>query len=462
MGLSGVKWLGNLAYAPARAFTGLTLKSDEWRVADPILVLNIDQVYYIGENSPARNTGSASPHVATDIEGKPRDDQPDIGAFEYSGYPLLRGPLAPVDVGLNASERRAALALDAPGVYVTRLDLIGRVIPNTSAYWGPVTIETDGVTTGKTPVQGRLDVSVDGKAIYNGSGFPATIQINTGELSDGPHRLAVFAEFDPDKDVKELTFAVQNIRVESPEEQAHICGRWPVILSAGISADQIEQVQISVDGQQLHSDNRMPDQLALDTTLLTDGEHVLTARIVFAAGGITQSRTIFVVENHWLLDDQLLPPRNYGIFGVMDQARTSQSSSGWSYATDQPAAFARDAERLVKSVDDTPEYLEWSTPGLTAAEVTIFTRNPDISNIVTLAISTDGVTFTPVIYSTSILGYTAAGWYQCILSAEIPDSLRPTLFRFELRGVAAIQVGRVTLHGRNQQKGGSCLISTPR
>lgn len=98
-------WRGNIVWTTGDAEPGL--EAEGIQRVDPGLVRR-DGVFRLGgQDSPAVNADSvdfrdvraAVPGAETDIDGQPRDDQPDVGCDERSSEAACRGPMRPVDVG---------------------------------------------------------------------------------------------------------------------------------------------------------------------------------------------------------------------------------------------------------------------------------------------------------------------------------------------------------------------------
>lgn len=88
------EFAGNVIYGGAAV---LDREVPSIRCEDPCLTV-VDGIYKLRADSPAINSAVGS-CVEEDIEGRPRDAQPDIGAEEYSVSPAVRRPLTPADVG---------------------------------------------------------------------------------------------------------------------------------------------------------------------------------------------------------------------------------------------------------------------------------------------------------------------------------------------------------------------------
>lgn len=215
----------------------------------------------------------------------------------------------------------------------------------------------------------------------------------------------------------------------------------------------VEDIKVTFSGRLLYSGREVPLELVLDTTLYEDGIHELSVEVKRIYGGTSRTRKTIIVENYWDLHDEMLPPLNWGIFGTINQSKTSEMSSGWRYATDQPDDFFGDANRVVRS-EGSAEYLVWKSPQLTEANVTLYSRSPRISNDdVMFLVSADGEEFGQIEYDQHQLYSSESGWYKIILSATKIDCSTAHNFKLLVQKgeIAAqdLQIGEVKLRGRN-------------
>jgi hypothetical protein len=92
-GSSNISFTGNLGNLGTSSITGGV------KLIDPKL-MKVGDVYVIGTGSPAIDAGLPSfAYVTNDLDGKPRDATPDVGASEVSAEPGPFRLLAPGDVG---------------------------------------------------------------------------------------------------------------------------------------------------------------------------------------------------------------------------------------------------------------------------------------------------------------------------------------------------------------------------
>ena len=89
-------WQGNIFYGATLGMAqpqGVT-------ISNPLMAVSTDGLWRPTALSPVVNTGTGSfSYVVTDMDGQPRDGQPDVGADEASTAPGTRRPLTRLDVG---------------------------------------------------------------------------------------------------------------------------------------------------------------------------------------------------------------------------------------------------------------------------------------------------------------------------------------------------------------------------
>lgn len=94
---SNIVWENNLTWPEAQAKLGI--RATGVIIKNPKLQLQEDGVYRLDKGSPAIDQAVAVDGVIFDINGKPRDNQPDIGCDEFSIMANKRGFLLPNEVG---------------------------------------------------------------------------------------------------------------------------------------------------------------------------------------------------------------------------------------------------------------------------------------------------------------------------------------------------------------------------
>ena len=527
-----VIWVGNLAYAAGRGTLGVRKEPGEIRIADPLVVPAVGGVHVIGERSPAvdaslwtaavdrvlaeirtgRFETDPGTGLETDIEGKPRREPFDAGAFERDGWPLVRGPLTPEEVGPWARPARR-FSLDVPAVYVTDIRFEGDFAESGGepGWWGPISVDVEvGVTPGvlgagepaaaSEPARSTIPVAVfalvDGIEVFRsvvlattpqaarpagppaaGEAAPppsrASFTINRGELSDGEHVLTVVAELEELKDQVSARFAVRNVRVGSPAASSTVRGRVAIEAQVGIPAGELVEVRVTLDDALIYSGVEPPSGLFVDTLAHADGPHRLAVEAIGRSGARAVQSAAFLVDNFWELSDPLPPPINWGALGELERTQTSAKSSGWRHLTGSQGDFEGDGDRMAVEGGG-PEYLIWKAPGLTKAMAIVFARNtalegaPEgalktasretLDRVVVFSASADGSAWQDLPWRVESADRLGSGWHRLVLVAESPGASEFNHFKLAIepavaRGAAAgdIQLGHVTLWGRRPE-----------
>lgn len=458
--LDSIEVNNNIAYSGAPSMIVTNRLNKEVRIDDPNFILGIDHVRYIdGESAAVGASTGAFPYVEYDIEGKKRDGEPDVGAFEYAGLPLLRGPLSIDEVGPYAGERAGVFSPDEPGVYVTTLNISGFQHDGTADWSGPLTVEIDGVTTGD--VHGDVDVHlfVNGVEVDHKIGFPMWVTVNRGELDEGEHQLTVLAESGGLIDIRSLRFKVRNVAVISPRHGENVRGIRPVTFNVGLPESMIQNVKVSIGDEVLYSGPIVPGKLHMDTSMLHEGNHDLTLDVTRNCGTVISDTVNFAVDNFWEIEDPLEPPVDWGWLGIVDQLLTSSKSSGWGYVGDESSDGFDDPHRLIRSTEST-EYLTWETPRLHRAEIVVYSRSGNLdSEEVEIAVSSDGIKFYRLNYTETVVSQLENGWFKLNLSMEVGENspmdgadiryFRITINQVNLL-VEQLQIGHVRLTGWNE------------
>ena len=224
---------------------------------------------------------------------------------------------------------------------------------------------------------------------------------------------------------------------------------WPEPPAKG----ELVAVTLRFAGEAIYQGSSLPEELSLDTRRYPDGRYTLDVEVTTDYGATAAAAISLQVDNWWEIDDPFRPPLVTDFFGTLDFRRTSAQSAGWTYATERPADFGGDGDRIVRQAD-TAEYLIWETPHLTEFEVTVYATRSDLTNVVVLAVSADGEAWREVAYAAQVEPLSAPGWFVHRLAGAIPDDQEAAHFRLAIpAGVvpaAELQIGRVKLVGRRE------------
>lgn len=213
----------------------------------------------------------------------------------------------------------------------------------------------------------------------------------------------------------------------------------------------IDQVEIKLDNDTLlYSGKELPaaGEVVVDTMQLSDGMHQLSLKINGNLELPLEQKVYFQVDNWWEMEDSLEAPTASGWFGVIDNSRTSDTSSGWTYATDDSAAFYDDDSRRVRT-DATEEYLIWDLAQLHQFMVTVYARTATTDGL-TLWVSADGETWEQTPYQVQASSLNEQGWYRLQLCGSIPLTQDVRWFRLTLAGgtnPADTQIGEAYFSG---------------
>lgn len=420
---------------------------------DAQLVSGINGIYFSDEGSAAIDAAARSfDYVLTDIEGKQRDERPDIGAFEYVGLPLLRGPLTPDEVGPYAAEDFTSFSPDASGLYITDFRISSPMSEVTGGRWGPITFHADGLIVGEIDGDVQLLLFIDDVQTYEGLGQSAYVTIDADELDEGVHHAKVVLRGGPLQDHYETSFIVENLEILSPNGQESVYGDWPIYLDVRLPEDMVKNVRVLVNGELIFSAPKVTGDLTIDTRSLEDGEHVIEVEVEQLNGMVSRTRNRFTVENYWQLSDRLLPPLKF--FGdYIDRTLTFDRSGGWEHKTDASLHYFGDTDRIAR-IENSREFLVWEAPRLVRAVVTLYSQSRDFHlESIVLATGEDGTNFFEEIDYKVGVEESDMGSYKLTLETDILDPDRVKYFRLLIEEGNAVadhlEVGHVTLVGEN-------------
>ncbi|GEM_PF-1396404 len=177
---------------------GFTPSQSGFIVEDPQLTSvteNGTSIQKLSSSSPAINAANTSyySYVTDDMDGQPRDSQPDIGADEFASSTILRQPLTTSDVGPNASSGDFAIAV-SPGsesVNAGSSATYTVTITGSGGFSGNVALSASGLPSGASASFSPASVSGSGTStmtVTTSSSTPAntstlTITGTSGSLS---------------------------------------------------------------------------------------------------------------------------------------------------------------------------------------------------------------------------------------------------------------------------------------
>lgn len=225
----------------------------------------------------------------------------------------------------------------------------------------------------------------------------------------------------------------------------------PVAAGASVGESlQVTGVVVRLDGAEVYRGNNLPqtNELTIDTRQLADGTHELQLEITTSLGFPLRQTIHFQSDNWWDLSDDITAPSVSGWFGVIDTAKTSSVSGGWTYATDNPEAYGGDIDRRVR-LRNTDEYLIWETPDLQHYRIIVYSSTSTAEGI-SISISTDQSAWLDIVPRVKA-DEVGMGRFRLELSGSLSDLDEAHWFRLTLTGGLdpdALQVGEAHFRGR--------------
>jgi hypothetical protein len=212
----------------------------------------------------------------------------------------------------------------------------------------------------------------------------------------------------------------------------------------------VREIELQLDDQVIYRGAQVPPDgtLIIDPYQLDDGIHTLTLTLRDPQRQVMRKSMDFRVRNWWNLQDDMLVPVSSGWFGVIDRSQTLAESAGWDYRSDKPGSFAQDTDRKVLDTAYDTGWLLWSTPGITEYTVTLFSQDPQLSNV-KLAVSKDQSSWIELPYDISRADDARDGWYQYELIGNREVDMAIMYFRIEVTDnkTAPVQIGRLICRG---------------
>lgn len=191
-------------------------------------------------------------------------------------------------------------------------------------------------------------------------------------------------------------------------------------------------VRLSLEEREIYAAPRLPapGEVVIDTTQLPEGRHTLTLEVTDERYGTLTRQSAFVVDNLYELVDRMDPPIESGWFGVLVLSKTSAESDGWEYAPKGGEAPLRDAGRRRVAQRSQPQFLQWATPALRTATVTLYVRDeagqasPDslesrLRRHVGLLGSEDGERWLPLPYTLELTPSDSGDWTVAVLTTRL-------------------------------------------
>lgn len=352
--------------------------------------------------------------------------------------------------------------------------------------------EQGAVLSGPTPVHivsGRpalnsVVVNVDDRILYEGPSIPTDLHLDPAELGNGNRRLDVVAVDRGGTTYRQsVDFVVEHVRVRPAQQADHrtdgLSGFVTLEVESLIRPEHVMRSAVTlspVDREgavhEIYSGSALPEKLTLDTTAHPDGAYNVTIRIAMRSGVESETHFRIVVQNRETLEDEFLPPSQFGWFGVIDRLKTTRRSDGWEFVGEGSAPLFGDVNRIrARDAGDAhDQYLIWELPRLRSFSLVLYTQALDsagavdaidaavalASQAIRVDVSSDDQLWVPVPFSIEVIdtaeSETGASLLKLEVEGQVLSSLEADFIRVTLSPeagatAAALQLGRATFEG---------------
>jgi len=320
-----------------------------------------------------------------------------------------------------------------------------------------------------------VEVAVDGKIVYQGESVPTDLVLRPSEFEQGNRSISVVVSDDRDRRYTYTTsFKVEHFDLVAPrgaeQEAKRLSGGITVEVEPVIPADdfidvsgRLKRVVVRLDESEPPADSSLEDTLfsatllplsySINTLRFEDGAYdlIISAK---TRGGVTSELTERVVIKNWeVLEDEILPPKALGWFGIRDSLKTVGEPKGWVYASDDAELFFGDGDRIMRG-QASVEPLTWRIPNLYQYVLTIYAKETEIRDDVIVEVSSDGVSWIEVPYEIHVVypeGSLDFSWVKMDLNGLAPKDIGAQLLRVMFTGRSIppgdLQLGHVYLAG---------------
>jgi hypothetical protein len=305
----------------------------------------------------------------------------------------------------------------------------------------------------------QVNIELDGQAFYSGNSLSADLKLETAALTPGTHQLTATLTDTTGKHYYEsVEFTVEHYQLKllSSDVGNSVHGVITYQFTSIVRPEEFQEVELAlvpvVEGLRtepitLHKGTVLPDAFPLDTRLFVDGAYDFDVLTTTSAGAYHHRQERFVIKNWMKLEDPIEPPMASSWFGNHDRLLTVARSAGWTFTTEAPERFFGDATRITPSAQ-TREYLTWELPNLAQFELVFYAQPEHLEGIVEVEVSADGITWTTVPYTLSVLEQQSNGWAKAQVTGVVPPTAPADFFRLtmDLSGRdSVIELGHVLL-----------------
>jgi len=310
----------------------------------------------------------------------------------------------------------------------------------------------------------RVEIEMDGQPLYEGAALLADLVVKTAALTPGKHSLSVAITDTTGKTHSEtIELMIEHYRLAIPDVTRgnRVKGTVTLDFTSVIEPEEYRSVAVELvpliegergQAQSVYAGTVLPQSLKVDTLAFADGAYdidVITTT-TFETHHHAQTRIVF--RNFNKIEDMILPPVT-SWFGTNDRILAVDRSSGWQFATETPALYFGDADRIKPSSLDN-EYLTWEMADVSRYEFTVYVKSADVETFVDVLVSADGVTWTKSPYTVRIQDE-ANGWIKALIRGEVPAAMSIKLVRLVAQPARAsgnaIEIGHAVLYAPVQE-----------
>jgi hypothetical protein len=291
-----------------------------------------------------------------------------------------------------------------------------------------------------------VHIAMDGATLYEGAQPPANLSLSVAELQSGPHEVEVRVMMSSGEEQRSrYDFQIEHVRLAADSVQwgERLRGTVPLAFESMVHPDEVQSSSVRLrrisDGEVgdaviVHESSTLPEMLLLPTTDFEDGAYDLEVSLTTRSRVSTRHNARVIIDNWEIVEDTILPLLPGGWFGDVDRLKVVDRSEGWEYTGENPSSCFGDDQRIRLAPGANDGYLTWSLPNVTECTFTLYSRRGDIGDVVQIALSEDGETWTELPYTVGTEGSSEAGWFRLHVKGEIPAPTKGEYIRLTVRG----------------------------
>jgi hypothetical protein len=256
-----------------------------------------------------------------------------------------------------------------------------------------------------------VHIAMDGATLYEGAQPPANLSLSVAELQSGPHEVEVRVMMSSGEEQRSrYDFQIEHVRLAADSVQwgERLRGTVPLAFESMVHPDEVQSSSVRLrrisDGEVgdaviVHESSTLPEMLLLPTTDFEDGAYDLEVSLTTRSRVSTRHNARVIIDNWEIVEDTILPPLPGGWFGDVDRLKVVDRSEGWEYTGENPSSCFGDDQRIRLAPGANDGYLTWSLPNVTECTFTLYSRRGDIGDVVQIALSEHGETWTELPYT---------------------------------------------------------------